>query len=66
MTKKGREGGQTTHIFKTSWVCRATLKFNYRLGLGWVGVGLSLGWGRDWGWVGLGLVWGKNVGPDKR
>ena len=40
---------------KTSWVCRATLEFNYRLGL--VGVG---------GGLGLGLGWGKNLGPDKK
>ena len=26
-----------THLMKTSWVCRATLDFNYRWG--WVGVG---------------------------
>ena len=36
---------------ETSWVCRATLDFNY--GLGWVGVGLGLGLG--WGRVGVGL-----------
>ena len=43
--------------WKTSWVCRATLEFNYRLvwwlGLGWVGVGLGMGLGL--GWIGLGM-----------
>ena len=50
---------------KTSWVCRATLDFNYRLGCGWVRVGLGLGWGwvgvglgLDWGWIGVGLGFG--------
>ena len=42
---------QKATTFKTSWVCRATLDFNY--GLGWVGVGLGLGLG--WGRVGVGL-----------
>ena len=42
-------------IMITSWVCRATLefdyKFNYRIGLGWVRVGSGLGLGRGWGLV---------------
>ena len=43
---------------KTSWVCRATLEFNYRLGLGlgWVGVWVVLSLGR--GWVGVGVLLG--------
>ena len=35
-------------ILRTSWVCRATLEFNYKFGLG-----LGLGWGWGWGWVGV-------------
>ena len=34
---------------KTSWVCRATLEFEY--GLGWGSVGVGLGLGLSWGWV---------------
>ena len=53
---------------KTSWVCRATLEFNYRL----VGVGMGLGWGwfgvkswvpkKIWGWVGVGI----RLGPEEK
>ena len=38
---------------QTSWVCRAKLEFNSRLGWGWVGFGLGIGWG--WDGVGLGF-----------
>ena len=45
---------------KTSWVCRATLELNYRLGWGWVGLGsvwgrFGIGLGLGWVWVGVGL-----------
>ena len=50
----------------TSWVCRATLEFDSKLGLrlgcGWFGVGVGLDWvrlglglGLGWGWVGVAL-----------
>ena len=53
---------------KKSWVCRATLDFNYRLGCGWVGlgtgwarVGVGLGSGWDRVGVGSGSGWGRFV-----
>ena len=53
------EPNKPIFILNTSWVCRATLEFDYRLGrvgleLGWVWDGIRLGWGS-----------GKNLGPDK-
>ena len=49
--------GEMSKYNKTSWVCRATLEFDYGLGFGWFGIGLGCGW---FG-VGLGLVlgWGR-------
>ena len=42
-------------IPKTSWVCKATLEFDYRLGPSRVGDGIRLGLGCVWVWVGFGL-----------
>ena len=49
---------------ETSWVCKATLEFDYRYGPGCVGVvlGMGLGWGCVGVWVWVGFGFGLDLG----